>query len=64
MFDAQTNKPFGSQMIVGCLAEDGKTVLARPCDVTEAPDGTMLFTCDQTGKIFRISRTAASAAAN
>jgi glucose/arabinose dehydrogenase len=64
MFDPQTNKPFGSQMIVGALSEDGKTVLARPCDVTEAPDGTILFTCDQTGKIFRISRSTATAAGN
>jgi glucose/arabinose dehydrogenase len=64
IFDNVTNKPSGSQMIVGCLSEDSNTVLARPCDCTEAPDGTILFTCDQTKKIFRISRITATAAAN
>jgi glucose/arabinose dehydrogenase len=64
IFDNVTNKPCGSQMIVGALSDDSKTVLARPCDCVEAPDGTILFTCDQTRKIFRISRTAASASAN
>jgi len=64
IFDNVTNKPSGSQMIVGTLSEDSATVLARPCDCTEAPDGTILFTCDQTKKIFRISRITTTAAAN
>jgi glucose/arabinose dehydrogenase len=64
LFDNVTGKPYGSQMIVGTLAEDGATVLARPCDCVEAPDGTILFTCDQTKKIFRISRSTSTAAAN
>jgi glucose/arabinose dehydrogenase len=63
MFDPETGKPMGAQMIVGTLAEDGKTPLARPCDVTEAPDGTILFSCDHTKKIFRISRATSPSAA-
>jgi glucose/arabinose dehydrogenase len=64
MFDSVTNKPCGSQMIVGTLSDDHNTVMARPCDCVEAPDGSILFSCDQTKKIFRISRTTSTAAAN
>lgn len=64
IFDNVTGKPAGSQMIVGALSDDAKTVLARPCDCVEAPDGSILFTCDQTKKIFRISRSTSTAAAD
>jgi glucose/arabinose dehydrogenase len=64
VFDNVTGKPSGSQMIVGALSDDSKTVLARPCDCVEAPDGSILFTCDQTKRIFRISRSTSTAAAD
>jgi glucose/arabinose dehydrogenase len=56
LFDRWTGKPYGSQMIVGTLGQDGNTVLARPVDCAEAPDGSVLFTCDVTKRIYRISR--------
>jgi glucose/arabinose dehydrogenase len=56
MFDPMTGKPYGSWMIVGTLAKDGKTVLARPVDCVEAPDGSVLFSSDSTRQIYRISK--------
>ncbi|MGE5610884.1 MAG: PQQ-dependent sugar dehydrogenase [Bacillota bacterium] len=55
MFDPETGKPCGSQRIVGTLAEDGKTVLARPVDCVEAGDGSILFSCDMTKRVYRIA---------
>lgn len=55
LFDAWTGKPYGSQMIVGCLAPDGQEVLGRPCDVAESPDGALFFTCDLTQRVYRLS---------
>lgn len=54
LFDEATGMPFGAQMLVGTIVA-GK-VLARPVDVTEEPDGGVLFTDDSGGKIFRITR--------
>jgi glucose/arabinose dehydrogenase len=55
-FDKVTGEPWGGQMMVGTLAEDGKTVLGRPVDVAEAPDGSLLFSDDLTNRIYRISK--------
>jgi glucose/arabinose dehydrogenase len=55
MFDAWTGKPQGSHMLVGCLSADGKDVLGRPCDIVEAPDGSVLFTCDMKQRVYRLS---------
>jgi glucose/arabinose dehydrogenase len=55
LFDDLTGNPYGQLKIVDCLSEDGK-VLARPVDCAEAPDGTVLFSCDQPRVIYRISR--------
>jgi len=55
LFDAWTGKPYGSHMLVGTLAKDGSTVLARPCDVVEAPDGSVFFSCDSTNRVYRLS---------
>ncbi|MGB7157570.1 MAG: PQQ-dependent sugar dehydrogenase [Tepidisphaeraceae bacterium] len=56
LFDEMTGKPYGSLTVVNCLSPDGNTVLARPVDCAEAPDGSVLFSCDQTKKIYRISK--------
>ncbi|MGE0176362.1 MAG: sorbosone dehydrogenase family protein [Phycisphaerales bacterium] len=56
LFDPVTGKPFGMQRIVSCLPPGGGRPLARPVDCAEAPDGTVLFSCDSTGRIYRISR--------
>jgi glucose/arabinose dehydrogenase len=55
-FDEVTGKPFGGLTVVSTLSADGSKVLGRPCDVVEAPDGTVLFTCSSTKRIYRISR--------
>lgn len=54
LFDKLTGHPYGSLCIVSTMAHDGK-ILARPVDCTEAPDGSVMFSCDQTGTIYRIS---------
>ena len=56
LFDKVTGVPFGSQRLVSTLTGDGRGVLARPVDCAEAPDGTILFSCDMTKKIYRISK--------
>jgi len=57
LFDKLTGRPYGSLMIVSCLNRDGK-VADRPVDCLEAPDGTILFSCDQSNSIYRISKVA------
>ena len=56
MFDAETGKPFGARPLVVTLGADGKDVMGRPCDVTEAADGTVVFTDDLHRRIYRISK--------
>lgn len=56
MFDPATGRPCGTQMLVGTLV-DGNPA-ARPADVAEEPGGkSLLFTDDQGGAIYRLSRT-------
>ena len=54
-FDKVTGKPYGSQMLVGTLSKSGD-VLGRPVDCVEAPDGSVFFSDDHGGKIYRISK--------
>ncbi len=56
LFDSMTDKPYGSLMLVGTLTAEGKSNLARPVDVTEAPDGSLLFSADDTRQIYRLSK--------
>jgi glucose/arabinose dehydrogenase len=55
LFDEWTGKPYGTQTLVSTLAADGDKVLGRPCDVAEAPDGSVLFSDDLGKRIFRLS---------
>jgi glucose/arabinose dehydrogenase len=55
LFDQETGKPYGSLTIVSCLGENNRT-LGRPVDCAEAPDGTVLFSTDDSRRIYRISR--------
>ncbi|MDX9755694.1 MAG: hypothetical protein RBU29_17140 [bacterium] len=62
LFDDQTGEPYGSLRIVSTITrddlpagEDG--VLARPVDCVQAPDGSILFSCDHTHRIYRITAT-------
>lgn len=45
-------KPYGSLDYVRFLK--GQEVLGRPTDVTMAPDGSLLFTDDSSGRIYRL----------
>ncbi len=54
LFDKVTGRPMGEQMIVGCLT-DSEGVLARPVDCVEMPDGSVLWSDDQFGRIYRLS---------
>lgn len=51
LFDA--GKPYGMLTIVRTLKPDG-TVLARPVDCVQAPDGSVLFSSDAPGRVYRI----------
>ena len=53
LFDPQTGKPYGMLRIVSTLSKEGD-VLARPVDCVQAPDGTVLFSCDHSNAIFRV----------
>ncbi len=55
MFDPMTGKPAGLWKVVDCITPDGRSNIGRPVDVAEAPDGTLVFSCSQTQKIYRIS---------
>ena len=50
-FDA--GKPYGELKYVNFLSPSG-SVLGRPVDVEEAPDGTLLISDDQKSKIYRL----------
>jgi glucose/arabinose dehydrogenase len=54
-FDPVTGNPCGSMTLVSTLSEDGSKVLDRPVDCAEAPDGSLLFTSDQSQHIYRLT---------
>ncbi len=54
LFDEVTGQPYGSLMIVSTLKD--QDVLARPVDLVEEPGGSVLFSCDSTRRIYRISK--------
>lgn len=53
LFDPQTGKPFGMLTLVDAMP-DGRRPLARPVDCAQAPDGSIVFSCDLTGRIYRL----------
>jgi glucose/arabinose dehydrogenase len=55
LFDKLTGEPYGSLRIVSTLSPDGGEVLARPVDCCEAPDGSVLWSCDFSGRVYRIT---------
>jgi len=54
LFDKATGKPFGNQSLVVCM--QGDRPLDRPVDCAMAPDGSLLFSCDESDRIYRLSR--------
>ena len=57
-FDPVTGNPCGTTTLVKCIGADG-SVLARPVDIAEAPDGSVLFSSDSSKAIYRLTRDAA-----
>lgn len=55
LFDKHLNKPYGSQMVVGTLAPNGTTVLGRPVDCVVDGQGAILFSCDFTNRVYRLT---------
>ena len=53
----EDGKPYGVQKIVSTLEEANQVVWARPVDCAQAPDGTIVFSSDQPGRIYRIRYT-------
>jgi len=53
LFDKWTGMPYGYQSLVLTTDPQGK-VLARPVDCVQAPDGSVIFSCDATRRIFRL----------
>jgi glucose/arabinose dehydrogenase len=54
LFDDLTGKPYGMLPIVQVLKQPEQVPLARPVDCVQAPDGTILFSSDQPGRVYRI----------
>ena len=54
LFDPMTGRPYGELPIVKTLDEQGK-VLARPVDCAEAPDGSIVWSCNTTKRLYRIT---------
>lgn len=52
LFD--NDRPYGMLRIVDTLEPDHEVVRARPVDCAQAPDGSILFSADQPGRIYRI----------
>jgi glucose/arabinose dehydrogenase len=55
LFDDETGRPYGTLRVVSTMSPEGE-IFARPVDCAEAPDGSILFSCDMTHSIYRISR--------
>jgi glucose/arabinose dehydrogenase len=52
----ENNQPAGFEdFVTGFLSADGKTVFGRPVGLVELKDGTLLFTDDTNGVIYRVS---------
>ncbi len=55
----RAGRPYGLEKIVGCNdpSRGRAGVFARPVDCVQAPDGTILFTSDAPGRIYRLRRS-------
>jgi glucose/arabinose dehydrogenase len=51
----RAGRPYGVEKIVGCIDSSGR-VRARPVDCVQAPDGSVLFSSDDPGRVYRITR--------
>jgi len=51
LFDS--GEPYGILPIVTTVSDDGE-VAARPVDCVQAPDGSILWSCDANGRVYRL----------
>ncbi len=56
VFDSQSGTPMGAQALVSTLDPKSGEVLGRPVDCVEENDGSLLFSDDQTNRIYRVSK--------
>ena len=50
----EDGRPWGEQKVVNFL-RGGSEILGRPADCLEAPDGSLLFSDDTGGKVYRLA---------
>jgi glucose/arabinose dehydrogenase len=62
VFDAAGEPTRFEDFVTGFLSDDGTSTFARPAGVTVAPDGSVLFTDDTNGVIYRVRHESASVA--
>jgi glucose/arabinose dehydrogenase len=55
MFDKLTGKPCGSETIVDCQGPQRR--FARPVDLAEAPDGSVVWSSDEPDTLYRIGKS-------
>jgi glucose/arabinose dehydrogenase len=53
--------PWGEQVYIRFLTPEGQ-VLGRPVDVVQTPDGSLLISDDEGGRIYRLSFTGGAGA--
>ena len=63
-FDPWTGKPDGSKLMVSTLGDHGKKVLARPVNCLETSDGSVIFSSDSNGSIYRLQWVGAGVVAH
>jgi glucose/arabinose dehydrogenase len=61
VFDGGVPQRF-EDFVTGFLIEDGAATFGRPADITVAPDGSLLFSDDTSGAIYRVRYDAGDAA--
>ena len=54
MFDANENRPIGYVKLVDGLDKATKGAILRPVDAIQRPDGSVLFSCDLSGRVYRL----------
>jgi glucose/arabinose dehydrogenase len=57
-FDPVTGHPCGTITLVSTLTPDGNRFLARPVDCVEAPDGSVYFSSDTNGQVYKLAKVA------
>jgi glucose/arabinose dehydrogenase len=55
MFDKLTGKPCGSETILDCQGPQRR--FARPVDLAEAPDGSVVWSSDEPDTLYRITKS-------